>query len=435
MQKWPLRWTRTTASKSSSRHVEDHAVAEEAGVVDDDVEPAEAFDRAAHEIEGVVPVGDVGMVGERLATERLDLGHDRLGRIVLGFARQRPAVVVHDDAHALAPELESLHPTDPTTGAGDDRDLPLQPCEHLHSHRRSKSELGSSRVADARVAFVSGASRGIGKQSAIALAAAGLDVVITARTLQEGQGVDDSDGDGRSLPGSLESTAQEIEARGQRALSLPMDLHDRSTLGTAVERALGEWGRIDVLVNNAVDTGPGSMSRFEDTTIEQLQAKLDANVVAQVVLIKAVLPAMVERGDGIIVNITSAVATTDPPAPAGEGGWGSAYAMSKGAFHRLAGVLAVEYRDRGVCCFNVEPGFVVTERMSVNARALGLEGKYPGAPPTVPAAVVAWLATSPDAGEHNGTTISAQKFAASRGLAPRLALTPHEERSPWSSRT
>jgi NAD(P)-dependent dehydrogenase (short-subunit alcohol dehydrogenase family) len=271
-------------------------------------------------------------------------------------------------------------------------------------------------VAESRVAFVSGASRGIGKQSAIALARAGLDVVITARTVHEGEGVDDSDGKGRSLPGSLDATAEEIEATGRRALPVAMDLHDRTTLGVAVDRALGEWGRIDVLVNNAVDTGPGSMSRFEETTIEQIETKLAANVVAQVALIKSVLPGMLERGDGTIVNITSAVAITDPPAPAGEGGWGSAYAMSKGAFHRLAAILAVEYRDRGIRAFNVEPGYVVTERMAVNARALGLEGKYPGAPPTVPASVVAWLASAPEAAELNGTTLSAQKFARDRAL-------------------
>jgi len=271
-------------------------------------------------------------------------------------------------------------------------------------------------VADARVAFVTGASRGIGKQSAIALARAGLDVVITARTVHEGDGVDDSDGQGRRLPGSLDATTEEIEAAGRRALPVPMDLHDRATLGAAIDTALARWGRIDVLVNNAVDTGPGSMSRFEDTTIEQIETKLAANVVAQVALIKAVLPGMLDRGDGTIVNITSAVAISDPPAPAGEGGWGSAYAMSKGAFHRLAAILAVEYRDRGIRAFNVEPGYVVTERMEVNARSLGLEGRYPGAPPTVPASVVAWLATAPEAAERNGDTFSAQKFAKEAGL-------------------
>ncbi len=271
-------------------------------------------------------------------------------------------------------------------------------------------------MADARVAFVTGASRGIGKQSAIALARAGLDVVITARTVHEGEGVDDSDGQGRRLPGSLDATTDEIEAAGRRALPVPMDLHDRATLDAAIDTALERWGRIDVLVNNAVDTGPGSMSRFEDTTIEQIETKLAANVVAQVALIKAVLPGMLDRGDGTIVNITSAVAISDPPAPAGEGGWGSAYAMSKGAFHRLAAILAVEYRDRGIRAYNVEPGYVVTERMEVNARSLGLEGRYPGAPPTVPAAVVAWLATAPEAAERNGETLSAQKFAKEAGL-------------------
>lgn len=273
-------------------------------------------------------------------------------------------------------------------------------------------------MPDNRVAFVTGASRGIGKQSAIALARAGLDVVITARTVHEGDGVDDSDENGRALPGSLDSTAAEIEAAGRRALPVTMDLHDRGTLGAAVVRARTEWGRIDVLVNNAVDTGPGSMARFDDTPVEVIETKLAANAVAQVVLIKAVLPEMLERGDGTVVNITSAVAITDPPAPAGEGGWGAAYAMSKGAFHRLAAILAVEYRDRGLRFFNVEPGFIVTERMAVNAKALGLDGVYPGAPPTVPAAVVAWLATDPGAAAMNGETVSAQRFALQHQLHP-----------------
>jgi NAD(P)-dependent dehydrogenase (short-subunit alcohol dehydrogenase family) len=273
-------------------------------------------------------------------------------------------------------------------------------------------------VSEPRVAFVTGASRGIGKQAAIALAEAGLDVVITARTVREGQGVDDSDGTDRPIPGSLETTASAIEATGRRALPVAMDLHERSTLVEAVQRAVDEWGRIDVLVNNAIDTGPGDMSLFEETPVEQLEAKLAANVVSQVVLIKAALPGMLERGDGTIINVTSTVAMIDPTAPAGEGGWGAAYAMSKGALHKLAGILAVEVGDRGVRCFNLDPGFVITERMEVNAGALGLEGRYQGAPPTVPASVIAWLATNPEARELSGATISAQRFARERGLHP-----------------
>src|ERR1700686_2559141 len=83
--------------------------------------------------------------------------------------------------------------------------------------------------------------------------------------------------------------------------------------------------------------------------------------------------------------------------------------MSKGAFHRLAGILAVEYPQ--LRFHNVEPGYVVTERMEVNAKALGLDGVYPGAPPSVPASVIAWLATSPEAAELSGQTVAAQRFA------------------------
>lgn len=267
-----------------------------------------------------------------------------------------------------------------------------------------------------RVAFVTGASRGIGKESAVHLARAGFDVVVTARTVREGEGVDDSDDRARGVPGSLETTAALIEETGTRALAVPMDLLDRASLGAGVQRVLDEWGRIDVLVNNAVHTGPGSMSHFVDTSVALLETKLQANVLSQVVLIKAVLPGMLERGEGTIVNITSAVAISDPPAPAGQGGWGIAYAMSKGAFHRMAAILAVELGPRGVQAFNVEPGFVLTERMEVNQREHGFEGVYRGAPPSVPASVVAWLATAPPAHGLNGQTITAQRFALERGL-------------------
>ena len=66
----------------------------------------------------------------------------------------------------------------------------------------------------------------------------------------------------------------------------------------------------------------------------------------------------------------------------------------------------------------MQPGYVVTERMEVNAKSLGLEGRYPGAPPSVPAAVIAWAVTSPDADELNGTTLEAQQVAKHRGLHP-----------------
>ena len=266
------------------------------------------------------------------------------------------------------------------------------------------------------VALVTGASRGIGKASALALAEKGFDVALGARTVHAGEGRDDARPDADPLPGSLEETAAEVEAHGVRALPVRMDLHDRDTLTSAAATVLATWGRIDVLVNNAVDTGPGSMTTVADTTMDDYQRKLEGNFLAQLVLIHAVLPHLLERGSGTIIDITSAAGITDPPAPAGEGGWGLAYAASKAAFHRVAAHLAVEFGPRGIRAFNVEPGMVMTEKMAMNQKAMGLENKFPVAPPSVPASVVAWLATDPEAADHNGETFTAQKFAKDRGL-------------------
>jgi NAD(P)-dependent dehydrogenase (short-subunit alcohol dehydrogenase family) len=264
--------------------------------------------------------------------------------------------------------------------------------------------------------MVTGATRGIGKATAVALAQAGWDVAITGRTRGEGEGRDDSDtGGGRAIPGSLEETAALIRDSGRRALELVADLHDRTALERAAARVLDGWGGVDLLVNNAVDTGPGSMVRILDLTVEQLQAKLAANVVAQFVLVQAVLPGMVQRGSGIIVNVTSHTAVADPPGPVGEGGWGLGYAASKAAFHRFAPLLAVEVGGNGIRAFNLDPGYVETERQLVNADALGLSGHYAGAPPTVPAAAQVWLAGHPDEVE-NGQTVRAQKLALTHGL-------------------
>ncbi len=269
-----------------------------------------------------------------------------------------------------------------------------------------------------RRALVTGATRGIGKATAEALAEHGWDVAITGRTVRAGEGRDDSDtGQGRPLPGSLEETAQLVRARGVDCLELVADLHDRGALEQAVRRVVDSWGGIDLLVNNAVDTGPGSMVRVLDLTVAQLEAKLQANVVAPFVLVQAVLPGMTQRGEGIIVDVTSHTATADPPGPVGDGGWGLGYAASKAAFHRIAPLVAVEFGGQGIRAFNVDPGYVETERQQVNAAALGLIGHYSGAPPSVPAAAIAWLAEHPEDVE-NGQTVRAQKLALTHRLHP-----------------
>lgn len=269
-----------------------------------------------------------------------------------------------------------------------------------------------------RRALVTGATRGIGRSTALALADAGWDVAVTGRTERPGEGRDDSDtGGGRPLPGSLEETGEGIRSHGRRALELVADLHDQEGLRTAVARVEEAWGGVDLLVNNAVDTAPGSMVPILELTVAQLEAKLAANAVAPFVLIQAVLPGMLERGGGTIIDVTSHTATADPPGPVGQGGWGVAYAASKAAAHRLAPLLAVELGDRGIRAYNLDPGYVDTERQQVNAAALGLVGHYSGAPPSVPAAAIVWMVDHPDALE-NGQTVRGLKLALVEGLHP-----------------
>ena len=179
-------------------------------------------------------------------------------------------------------------------------------------------------------------------------------------------------------------------------------------------------GPVDVLVNNGRYVGPGHMDRSRTPRCELLDAHLEANVMAPLALTKAVLRGMLERGSGTIVNITSGAGYADPPAPAGKGGWGLGYAISKGALHRVAGVLALELGDRGIRAYNVQPGFIATERMVQDMADFGFDAST-GAPPDVVGAVVAWLVTDPAAAEPNGRNIEAQDVCREPRPAARVA--------------
>jgi NAD(P)-dependent dehydrogenase (short-subunit alcohol dehydrogenase family) len=276
-------------------------------------------------------------------------------------------------------------------------------------------------MSDRPIAFVTGASRGIGKAIAVHLAGSGFDVALTARTVAEGEAREHSStihkSDTRPLPGSLGSTAELVEGAGARSLTVPADLTDRASVIKAAESVLGEWGRVDVLVNNGRYIGPGHMDHFVETPLELLDAHLEANVMAPLALTKAVLPGMLERGAGWIVNITSGAGYADPPAAAGKGGWGLGYGMSKGALHRVAGILALELGDRGIHAYNVQPGFIATERMFQDMAEFGFDASA-GAPPDVVGAVVTWLVTDPKAAEPNGRNLEAQDVCRELGLLP-----------------
>jgi 7-alpha-hydroxysteroid dehydrogenase len=146
--------------------------------------------------------------------------------------------------------------------------------------------LDRFRVTD-RVAIVTGAGRGIGAATAVALAEAGADVVITARTEEQ-----------------LQLVAKQVEAVGRRAVVVPMDVNETDAIGRLVEVAVDELGRLDIVVNNA----GGSMPKpFLDTSERSLEKSFHFNVTTAFALTKAAVPAFLANGGGSVVNISSAM--------------------------------------------------------------------------------------------------------------------------------
>ena len=140
---------------------------------------------------------------------------------------------------------------------------------------------------DGRVAIVTGAGRGIGAACALALAEAGADVVLASRTAEQ-----------------LESVAGQARRQGGRALVMPMDVSETDNLVTLARAAVEEYGRIDVVVNNAGGTMP---RQFLDTSPGYLERAFHFNTTTAFVLSKAAVPVMLEQGSGAIVNISSAM--------------------------------------------------------------------------------------------------------------------------------
>ena len=221
-----------------------------------------------------------------------------------------------------------------------------------------------------KVAFVTGASRGIGAESAVALARAGYNVAITARTLADGESHDHV-GKATALSGSLEATAAAIASEGGEALCLQADILDEASVVNAAESALSHFGSVDLLFNNAIYQG---------------------NLFTPLALVKTLLPGMLERQRGTIINMVSYTAFNNPPAPADKGGWGFAYPSSKAAFARMAGSMRAEHPGEALRFFNLEPGTVVTEVMKAAGITEEVMKRFKPCTPAAIAGVVAWLA-------------------------------------------
>lgn len=260
-----------------------------------------------------------------------------------------------------------------------------------------------------KVAIVTGASRGIGKQIAIRLARRDFQVVVTART----------ETPRRNTPGTLHDTVAEIERDGARAVGVRADMAEPGDLDRLVSVTLEQFGRVDVLVNNAAYTvGRTLFTHVPDLTREQWDKHLAVNVTAPLMLIQACWPSMCENGRGVVVNMTSSAAqlvdlshATDTGLPEN----GPAYGASKAALDRMANVIAREGAPHGIAVINVDPGFVLTETMEVT---LGSEGvaHTTAIPTAVPASVVEHLCTCDDPSAYSGQIIRAPDLHASLGL-------------------
>jgi short-subunit dehydrogenase len=182
-----------------------------------------------------------------------------------------------------------------------------------------------------RTAIVTGASRGLGRYIARALAAERMNLVLAARS---------RDG--------LQAAQAEAQAAGVKAVAVPADLVRRADLEALVAAATREFGAIDVLVNNA---GTISLFPYERLSPDDIEHEMQVNLVAPMLLTRLVVPLMLERRQGHIVNISSMAGKTGPP-------FDAPYAASKAGLIGFTESLRSEYSGRGVSASVICPGYV-----------------------------------------------------------------------------
>ena len=223
-----------------------------------------------------------------------------------------------------------------------------------------------------RTAVVTGGSSGLGRATALALAAAGADVAVLAR------GSDD-----------LHQTAEQVRARGVRANAVVVDLADADAVQRSFQQVRDDLGGVDVLVNAAGTDVPGSVAELD---VEAWDQVLAVNLRASFLLAKAVWPDMCDRRGGTIVNVSSV---------AGRRGWAnaSAYCAAKFGLTGLTQALAAEGKPHGIRACVLYPG-----AMSTSWGVWSPEERSGAAAPTVPAdalppeqvaELIAWIAAAP----------------------------------------
>lgn len=197
-----------------------------------------------------------------------------------------------------------------------------------------------------RVAFITGASRGVGKSVALALAREGCDIVVAAKTVEA---------DAR-LPGTIGETAAEVERLGRRALPIQLDVRDDAAVERAAQQALDKLGRVDFLVNNA---GALHWRPLTETPMKRFDLVMGVNARGAFALTYALLPAMVKQGYGHILMMSPPVDVKGAPGKI-------AYAISKFGMTLIAQGLAGEVADQNVAANALWPATMIESFATIN---------------------------------------------------------------------
>jgi citronellol/citronellal dehydrogenase len=197
-----------------------------------------------------------------------------------------------------------------------------------------------------KVAFITGASRGVGRCIALALAREGADIVVAAKTVEPNP----------KLPGTIHTTAAEVEAVGRQALPVQVDVRDEQAVTAAVRATLERFGRIDFLVNNA---GALYWQTLAETPLARFDRVMSVNVRGAFACTREVLPAMFAQEYGHILMMSPPL---DPAAAPGK----IAYAVSKFGMTLIAHGLAGELAGRNVACNALWPATLIESYATIN---------------------------------------------------------------------
>ena len=255
--------------------------------------------------------------------------------------------------------------------------------------------------------FITGASRGIGREIALRAARDGANVVIAAKTAEP---------DPR-LPGTIHATAREVEATGGKALPLVLDVRDEAQVQQAVAQAVERFGGLDILVNNASAIHPHGVL---ETPLKRYDLMMDINVRGSFACAQACLPHLLRSGEGRILTLS-------PPLNMNPKWFGAfpAYLVSKYGMSLLALGIAEEFRGQGIASSTLWPRtLIATAALNVAAPEAAERARVPA----IMAGAAHWILTRPVA-QANGRSYvdeDALREAGVTDFAPYLA-TPGVE--------